>query len=141
MKKVVCFTATHGRRQGGARGCTCTPLEFENDDVRAPNSGPACPTTGPLKIHCGSRANWLVKQWHVNIYSVTSEAHKTTTVDLPEESFFGHWMLCDVTAQTTLQYNSFVSRCPVVTAVLSFTSSLHSSWLWSRPHVCSCRLE
>ena len=25
--------ALHGRRQGGARGCTCTPLEFENDDV------------------------------------------------------------------------------------------------------------
>ena len=24
---------THGRRQGGARGCTCTPLEFESDDV------------------------------------------------------------------------------------------------------------
>ena len=22
--------SAHGRRQGGARGCTCTPLEFEN---------------------------------------------------------------------------------------------------------------
>ena len=26
-------TSMHGRRQGGARGCNCTPLEFENDDV------------------------------------------------------------------------------------------------------------
>ena len=77
-------------------------------------------------------------------YSMTSAAHKTTMIDLPEESFFVHFMLSDVTAQTTLQYTFFFVLCrAVVTAVFSFTSSQHRSWLWSRPCVRagSCRLQ